>query len=76
MGQIGRIYADLHSQVFHHNDGMPDYGVMQCPFCLGEGCDECMHMGLIPRTYEDFENDCINEMERRGDAERNERINK
>ncbi|NLG03677.1 MAG: hypothetical protein GX567_07630 [Clostridia bacterium] len=54
---------------------MPDFGVKECPFCNGKGCDECMHMGSIARTADDDENDYIDEMESRSDAERDERIN-
>lgn len=75
MGHIGRIYVELRNRVSRQGDGMPDFGVKECPFCNGKGCDECMHMGSIARTADDDENDYIDEMERRGDAERDERIN-
>lgn len=73
---MGRIYVELRNRVSRQGDGMPDYGVKQCPFCNGKGCDECMHMGHVARDFYDDENDLIDEMELRGDAERDERINK
>jgi len=74
MGRMGRIYVELRSRVNRLGDGSPDYGVKECPFCNGEGCDECLHTGHIARTWEDDENDYIDEMERRGDAEREEKL--
>ena len=75
MGKMGRIYTQLLSQDSHQGDGKPDYGVKKCHACNGKGCQMCFDIGYVSRTAEDEENDYADEMERRGDAEREERIN-
>lgn len=75
MGKIGFIYAELRNRVSRRGDGMPDFGVKECPFCKGKGCDECLHMGHVARDAYDDENDYADEMESRGDTQRDERIN-
>jgi hypothetical protein len=75
MGRMREVYLRIRSSNTDDPQNDIDRGMKQCPFChdkINPKCPDCLGFGLVPRTYIDDEDDYINEMESRGDAQRQE----